>query len=425
MSGILQIPMQVPGMVGVFPNQKFMLTTDNLAAVTAAGYLNNVSGEANPVSSTDIIQCMYSFNQQTGVGTYALFTVTITNGVITLVQWAGDSGVVVPTIVGHIATYVDTNGTISEDAASAINGGNIQAGLSGTAGFLASFPATASKGSLHLTAVASTGDTVTTISNVAMGQASVVSIPDPANAIGRFLVGATATPFVSGNFPMNSGTGGLMVDSGVPVSSLATTTNAVLLTPAADQTITIHNLIIAQGNLVAGSSGHAGTVSSFPGTAANGSLILAGVNAGGAFTTTISNSTMGQSSVVNIPDPGNAIGQFLVGATATPFTTGHILSASGTAGIVADSGIVATNVQLKTQVKAVLTGNIGGAGAGPLTITVAGMTAASVVVVTVSSSSNACYALTAVAGSGSFALTMNADPGATLIVNYIAYIAAQ
>jgi hypothetical protein len=53
-----------------------------------------------------------------------------------------------------------------------------------------------------------------------MGQASVISVPDPGNAAGQFLVGATATPFVSGNFPQNSGTAGLMVDSGIPVNTL-------------------------------------------------------------------------------------------------------------------------------------------------------------------------------------------------------------
>lgn len=309
---IYQLPMQVPGMVGVFPNQKFMVSGDNLATVTTAGYLNQVSLESNPVSSTDVIQCLYSFNIQSQTGSYAIFTVSISNGIITLVLAAGSGEVVLPTIANHIATYTNVSGGLSEDPATAISGGNIQAGLSGTAGFVASFPSAASKGSLRLTAVANTGDTLTTLSNVAMGQASVVSIPDPANALGRVLVGATATPFVSGNFPQNSGTGGLMVDSGIAVSALATSANVVLLTPAADQSITIHNLSVAQGNLAAGSSGHAGTVSSFPGTAANGSLILAGVNAGGAFNTTISNSTMGQASVVSIPDPGTATSKFLL-----------------------------------------------------------------------------------------------------------------
>jgi hypothetical protein len=105
-----------------------------------------------------------------------------------------------------------------------------------------------------------------------------------------------------------------MIDSGVPVSSIATTSTAVLLTPAADQTITVHNLTVAQGNLTAGSSGHAGTVASFPATASEGSLIVAAVNNGsGDFNTTISNAAaVGQSQVITIPNAGAATANFLL-----------------------------------------------------------------------------------------------------------------
>lgn len=126
------------------------------------------------------------------------------------------------TIVNHIATYVDTAGTVGEDATTAINGGNIQAGLSGTAGFFASFPTTAAKGSLELKAVENTGDTITTISNAAMGQASVISIPDPAAATANFVVAPSA--LVSGNLVKASGTAGLVVDAGARI--IANTTSA-------------------------------------------------------------------------------------------------------------------------------------------------------------------------------------------------------
>ena len=72
------------------------------------------------------------------------------------------------------------------------------------------------------------------------------------------------------------------------------------------------NITATAGNLVAGSSGNAGTVASFPGTAANGSLILQAVNAGGAFNTTIASGTIGQSSVITIPDPGTATSKFVL-----------------------------------------------------------------------------------------------------------------
>lgn len=71
-------------------------------------------------------------------------------------------------------------------------------------------------------------------------------------------------------------------------------------------------------NIDAGASGTAGTVDVFPATAANGKLILAAVDAGGAFNTTISNKTIGQSTVVSIPDPGASTADFVLNAgTAT------------------------------------------------------------------------------------------------------------
>lgn len=256
--GILQAPSVLPGQVGVIGAIKYMVSTDNLATITSAGYLNNIDIAVYPIAQSDVIGCTYSFDVNTNSGTFEIFTVSISNGVISLSAWVDSGNVLLPvvsgdfavfngtsgqikdagylpsnaaktkvvmangaTILNHIATYSDTSGTISDDAATAINGGNIQAGLSGTAGTLASFPATSAKGSLVIAGVANTGNTNTTISNDAMGQASVMNIPDPANAIGQFMVGATATPFVSGNFPKASGTAGLMVDSGVSGTSIS------------------------------------------------------------------------------------------------------------------------------------------------------------------------------------------------------------
>lgn len=70
--------------------------------------------------------------------------------------------------------------------------------------------------------------------------------------------------------------------------------------------------------LNAGADAAAGTVNSFPATTASGKLILAAVNSAGAFNTTISNASMGQSTVVSVPDPGSATANFVLDkATAT------------------------------------------------------------------------------------------------------------
>ena len=217
--GILQLPTQVPGMVGVLPNQKFMVTTDNLSTITAAGYLNSVNLESNPLSTTDFLQVMYNFNQQTQVGTFETFTISISNGTITLVQSSQAGEVSLPTITNNLIVSTNTAGGLANLTGTAINAGSLQAGSSGTAGTLISYPSAAAKGSLIVAGVANTGNTTTTISNAAMGQASVISIPDPAGATADFVVAPAA--LVSGNLLQASGTAGLVSDSAVTTASVS------------------------------------------------------------------------------------------------------------------------------------------------------------------------------------------------------------
>lgn len=93
----------------------------------------------------------------------------------------------------------------------------------------------------------------------------------------------------------------------------------------------------------------------------------------------------------------------------------------------ANAGAVRTTVgaQEAANIKAATTGNIGGAGAGPIVVPVTGLTAASIVVASIATSSNAVAVAKAVAGSDNFSVTFSADPGATCTLNYVAFIAAQ
>lgn len=180
---------------------------------------------------------------------------------------------------------------------------------------------------------------------------------------------------------------------------------------------------INAGNIQAGLSGTAGTLASFPATASRGSLILAGVANTGNTNVTISNAAHAQATVYSIPDVGAATGQFNVVTGA--LVNGNLMSASGTAGRLADSGIASSNVQLRTQIKAAQSANIGGAGAGPLNIAVTGVTISSVAVATVVSSSNAVQVQTVVPSADNLAVTLSGDPGASCIVSYIVYLAPQ
>lgn len=123
------------------------------------------------------------------------------------------------------------------------------------------------------------------------------------------------------------------------------------LTPkgAGNAILATGNFTATTGSITAGSSGHAGTVTSFPGTASNGKLVLAAVNNAGNHTTTISSvAGLGQDEVITIPDVGAATGNFLAAGAA--LVSGNLIQASGTAGAVVDSGIaVATGLTQVAQ----------------------------------------------------------------------------
>lgn len=345
--GIVSIQTVQSGLVDVLPSISYINTTDPLATALVSGYLNKEV--ANGVQFSIPCLCILS-TKETPTSAYRVGTFQIShsgaNWSIVSASSPAAGVVTLPTILNHIATYSDTGGTLAEDAATAINGGNIQAGLSGTAGFLASFPLTAAKGSLRLTAVANTGDTLVTISNAAHGQASVYSIPD----------------------------------------SGASTANLLISKLTGTQHITVGSLEVDAGNLIAGISGTAGTFIAFPATAANGTMIIAAGNAGGAFNTTITSGTIGQSTVYTVPDIGAATGGVVVSTAA---------------------------VRMKSVAAAAVAG-----GAASNVVTDTFCTSGSCVVASWNDSTNAVTLQKVTAGNGSFTVLCSADPGASHL-NYI------
>jgi hypothetical protein len=370
---IINIQTVQTGLVGVLPSLAYIDTNSTEAAVLTTGFLNKEV--ANGVQFS--LPCIAAVNTQetpTSAKRVGWYQVSHSGANWSLIPTGSPGDVTLPTIANHIATYTNTTGTLSEDAATAINGGNIQAGLSGTAGYFASFPSAASKGSLRLTAVANTGDTLVTISNALHGQATVYSIPDSGASTANFILSkTTGTQHIT--------VGGLQVDAGIVTSGISTggqvgsfaafpttaskgslrltalvnatgdfyteisnalavaqsqvisipdsgssTANFLLskLTGAGIQHITSGSLEVDAGNLIAGigTGGTAGNLILYPATATNGSLRLVPVGNVGNFNTTISDITgLGQTQVVTVPDSGAATAKFLLdtgtGATAT------------------------------------------------------------------------------------------------------------
>lgn len=187
-------------------------------------------------------------------------------------------------------------------------------------------------------------------------------------------------------FGLTISTGNLAVSAGTITSSGTITTSAGNLVVTAG-TITSSGAIQSlTSNVTAGSSGNAGTHISFPATAANGVLILAAANAGGAFNTTISNGTMGQSTVYTLPD---------------------ILAATG--GIVVSTAAV----RMKSVAAAAAAG-----GAAAQSFTDAFSTTGSNIIGNWNTQTNPASVLKIVPGNGSFVVTSSADAGVGTF-NYI------
>ena len=146
------------------------------------------------------------------------------------------------------------------------------------------------------------------------------------------------------------------------------------------------------------------------------------INAGNT-ATVLTNAEMGQASTLTFQDPGVANANVAMAPAA--LVSGNLVQASGTVGLIADAGVAPAALQRIANIKAAVTANIGGSGAGPISVAVTGMTSSSVVTCTIASSSNAVQVEKAVAGSGSFSVTFSGDPGASCLLNYVAFIAAQ
>ena len=428
------------GQVGVAPGSVKMISTDSLATITTAGYIKNNTnslGNAVGLAPNDIIECLYDYSTITNSGVLGYFQPNMLAGVITLNAWENPGNVLLPVIegdfavfngtsgqikalgysptdaaktkvvmagssvtIGNIAKFVDVSGTIDDTAGTAVNVGSIQAGLSGTAGVLTSYPATAANGALIVAAVNNSGGNFnTTISNAAsVGQAQVISIPDSGAATANFILNKSSAStqtietglsitgganniqttgggnLIAGSsgaagsvfsYPITASMGSLELrgvdNSGnfdVTIANASHAQASVISIPdggqatsefiiadsAGTQHITSGSLQVDAGGLLSGlaAGGTAGSLTLYPVTTANGSMILAPVNAGGAFSTTISNGTMAQSCVYTIPDVTAATGEFIVKTAA--LVNGNLIQADGTAGVVVDAGVVANRV---------------------------------------------------------------------------------
>lgn len=175
--------------------------------------------------------------------------------------------------------------------------------------------------------------------------------------------------------------GGASTANALPVfSDTAGNIKAATTTVTLGQPLVVAGPITSStGDITSGSSGDAGTFIAFPGTAANGTMIIAAGNAGGAFNTTITSGTIGQSTVYTVPDIGAATGDIVVSTAA---------------------------VRMKSVAGAAAAG-----GAAAQSFTDAFCTSGSNVIGNWNTQANAASVLKIVPGNGSFVVTSSADAG--------------
>lgn len=175
-------------------------------------------------------------------------------------------------LTANSVVLTNASGDLTTDAAityasSILTVTTTHAGSSGTAGTITIFPATAANGTFVLSGTNNTNNFASTLTNSAVGQATVYTLPDPGASTANIILSA-GNQTIAGN------------------KTLTGTTQINTL------------------NL--GASGTAGTLTIFPATAANGTFVLSAVNNTNNFAATLRNVAVGQATVYSLPDPGTA-----------------------------------------------------------------------------------------------------------------------
>lgn len=124
----------------------------------------------------------------------------------------------------------------------------------------------------------------------------------------------------------------------------STSTGAVLLAPAGDQTITVGNLSIGAGSLVSGltAGGSQGSLVLYPTTTLRGLLQFLAVDNAANYNITIQNAIFGQTSTLTIPDPGAASASF---AYTNSTSSGYVLLAPAALQTITNFDLVINSVR--------------------------------------------------------------------------------
>lgn len=111
------------GYAAFSPRVERIVTSDTLAMVTTAGWLNDFISEGAQISPVD--KLLIAHDQGTSSAATDFFNMTIANGVYTL--YLTTAGAVLPTVAGNIAVFYNTAGVVTENIAALNNVANSSA----------------------------------------------------------------------------------------------------------------------------------------------------------------------------------------------------------------------------------------------------------------------------------------------------------
>lgn len=229
---------------------------------------------------------------------------------------------------------------------------NLDAGVSGTAGSVDIFPATASKGKLAITVTDQTGDTTVSLVAGAMGAARTITLRDP---------GAAASILTT-----TDATAAATTATAVEISQIAgltagaVTASKAVIVDANKDIGDFRNLDAV--NIDAGASGTAGSVDVFPATASRGKLSLACTDQTGDTAVTINVNAMGQATQVNLPDPGAAASYLMQSTAQITLAEADVLDGA-TAGTIVNSKAVIAGAAGNIGIAKITELHIGASGA--------------------------------------------------------------
>jgi hypothetical protein len=258
------------GQVGLKPGSVKMLTTDNLATITAAGYLNGIGNQIVPplaLAPSDLITCLYSYNASTDMGTLAFLQPSISNGVITLNVAANPvssnltNGHIFVGNASNVATDVAMTGdvTISNTGVTAISAGVIvNTDINAAAAIAFSKLATLASGNILVgsaggvaTSVVMSGDATIIASGALTIAANAITTAKILNAnvtLAKLATGITPSSVVK--FAAQYTTvGGATAEAITVTGALSTDIAFVQLVAPGTNTVTVHFAVVTNNTL--------------------------------------------------------------------------------------------------------------------------------------------------------------------------------